>query len=121
MTAVFGWLGILRSSKPDETTLRHALEVIERNTKSQAQLIEDLLDISRIITGRLRLDVRSIDPSAVIASAVEALRIAAEAKHIRIQTVLDSAAGPVSGDFERLQQVVVQGAPVCIHKDLSAW
>ena len=83
-----------------------ALEVIDRNVRSQAQLIEDLLDISRITMGKLRLDVRPVQPATVINAAVDALRFAAEARDIRIQTVLDSHAGPVAGDFERLQQVV---------------
>ncbi len=82
------------------------METIERNAKSQAQLIEDILDVSRIITGRLRLDVHPIDPAPVIEQAIEAVRPAAEAKGIRLQSVLDPRAGPVSGDPNRLQQVV---------------
>ena len=74
--------------------------------RSQAQLIEDLLDISRITMGKLRLDVRPLQPASVINAAVESLLVAAEARRIRIQRVLDSHAGPIAGDFERLQQVV---------------
>jgi PAS domain S-box-containing protein len=106
LTAMLGWVRMLRTGKLDPAAHQRALEVIDRNVRSQAQLIEDLLDISRITVGKLRLDVRPVQPAAVIASAVESLRFAAEARQIRVQTILDSNAGPVAGDFERLQQVV---------------
>jgi PAS domain S-box-containing protein len=106
LTAVLGWIRMLRAGKLDPETQTKALEVIDRNVRSQAQLIEDLLDISRITMGKLRLDVRPVQPAAVITAAVESLRFAADARQIRIQTVLDSNAGPIAGDFERLQQVV---------------
>src|SRR5205085_8681321 len=79
---------------------------IDRNAQSQAQLIEDLLDISRIISGRLRVEFNPVDMAAIIAAAVESTRPAAEAKNIRIQTVLSSGAGPILGDAQRLHQVV---------------
>ena len=91
------------------STLRlsaRALETIERNAKSQAQLIEDILDVSRIITGKLRLDVRSVELASVVEAAIDSVQPAAEAKGIRIQSVLDPKAGPISGDPDRLQQVV---------------
>jgi PAS domain S-box-containing protein len=106
LTAILGWIRMLRAGKLDQTARAKALEVIDRNVRSQAQLIEDLLDISRITMGKLRLDVRPIQPASVISAAVESLRFAADARQIRIQTVLDSNAGPIAGDFERLQQVV---------------
>jgi PAS domain S-box-containing protein len=106
LTAILGWIRMLRAGKLDAPGQIKALEVIDRNIRSQAQLIEDLLDISRITMGQLRLEVRPIQPAAVISAAVESLRFAAEAKQIRIQTVFDSNAGPIAGDFERLQQVV---------------
>src|ERR1051326_4122337 len=106
LTAIVGWVRMLRSKSLPPERAEQALEVIDRNTRSQAQLIEDLLDISRITMGKLRLDVRAVQPASVINSAVESLTVAAEARRIRIQTVLDSHAGPISGDFERLQQVV---------------
>jgi CheY-like chemotaxis protein/nitrogen-specific signal transduction histidine kinase len=106
LTAVVGWVRMLRGGSLPPDKVEKALEVIDRNIRSQAQLIEDLLDISRITMGKLRLDVRPVQPAAVITAAVESLRFAADARNIRIQTVLDSHAGPVSGDFERLQQVV---------------
>jgi PAS domain S-box-containing protein len=106
LTAMLGWVRMLRTGKLDANAQQRALEVIDRNVRSQAQLIEDLLDISRITAGKLRLDVRPVQPAAVIAAAVESLRFAAEARQIGVQTVLDSNAGPIAGDFERLQQVV---------------
>jgi PAS domain S-box-containing protein len=106
LTSVVGWVRLLRSGTLSPERVEQALEVIDRNIRSQAQLIEDLLDISRITMGKLRLDVRPVQPAAVINAAVESLRLAADARRIRIQTVLDSHAGPIAGDFERLQQVV---------------
>src|SRR5213594_225724 len=106
LTAIVGWIRMLRSGNLSPERAEQALEVIDRNTRSQAQLIEDLLDISRITMGKLRLDVRPVQPATVIHAAVESLTLAADARRVRIQTVLDSAAGPISGDFERLQQVV---------------
>jgi CheY-like chemotaxis protein/two-component sensor histidine kinase len=82
------------------------LETIERNAKSQAQLIEDILDVSRIITGKLRLQVRPVNLVPVIESAIESVRLAAEAKSIRLQSRIDSQAGLLLGDANRLQQVV---------------
>ena len=106
LTSIVGWVRMLRSGSLPQERREQALEVIDRNVRSQAQLIEDLLDISRITMGKLRLDVRPVQPAAVINAAVESLMVAADARRVRIQTVLDSHAGPISGDFERLQQVV---------------
>src|SRR3712207_6758053 len=82
------------------------LEVIERNARVQAQLIEDLLDMSRIISGKVRLNVQPVDLSDVISAAVASVAPAAEAKRIRIQKIVEPLAGPVMGDPSRLQQVV---------------
>ncbi|HEX8139820.1 MAG TPA: PAS domain S-box protein [Pyrinomonadaceae bacterium] len=106
LTAVLGWARILRTGSIDEATTQRALETIERNANAQAQLVGDLLDVSRIITGKLRLDVRPIDLKSVIDQAVEAIRPAAEARGIHLQVIADPLAGPVSGDPDRLQQVV---------------
>ncbi len=106
LTAILGWATMLRGNKFDEATAASALETIERNARAQSQLIEDLMDVSRIITGKLRLDVRPVDLASVVEAAVEAVRPAAEAKGIRLQRVLDTYAGPVPGDPVRLQQVV---------------
>ena len=106
LNAILGWSRMLRTNRFDAETAAQALETIERNAKAQAQLIEDLLDVSRIITGKLRLDIRPVEPVAVINAAIDAVRPAADAKHVRIETVLDPWAGIVSGDPDRLQQVL---------------
>lgn len=106
LNAILGWSTMLRQRTLSEDKVMRALETIERNAKSQAQLIEDILDISRIITGKLRLQVRPVNLVPVIESAIESLHLAAEAKSIRLQSVLDSEAGPLLGDAARLQQVV---------------
>jgi signal transduction histidine kinase/ActR/RegA family two-component response regulator len=106
LNAVYGWARMLRAGTVSADARDRALESIERNSRAQCQLIEDLLDIARIGTGKMRLDVRPVDPAAVMAGAVDAMRPALDAKQIRLQTILDPKAGPVSGDPDRLQQVV---------------
>jgi len=106
LTAILGWAHLLRSGQVDETVATTALETIERNARAQSQLIDDLLDVSRIITGNLRLDVRQIDPASFMESAIESLRPAAEAKDVRIQKVIDTGVVSVAGDPARLQQVI---------------
>jgi signal transduction histidine kinase/ActR/RegA family two-component response regulator len=106
LTSMIGWSRMLREGGMDELRTAHALETIERNARSQAQLVEDLLDISRIVTGKVRLDVRLVPLPPVIEAAVESLRPAADAKKIQLEIVLDPNANPVSGDPERLKQVM---------------
>jgi len=106
LTPILSWARLLRSGKLDAATQQRGLETLERAAKSQAQLVEDLLDVSRIIAGKIRLDVRRIELAPVIERAIESLRPAADAKTIRLQTVLDPSAGLVAGDPERLQQVM---------------
>jgi signal transduction histidine kinase/ActR/RegA family two-component response regulator len=106
LTAVLGWVHLLRAGNLDEKHSARAVETIERNARSQVQLIDDLLDVSRIITGKLRLDVRPLDPATPVESAVEAVMPAAASKEIRIQKVLDTNLRSISGDAARLQQVV---------------
>ncbi|HEX3561065.1 MAG TPA: PAS domain S-box protein [Pyrinomonadaceae bacterium] len=106
LTAVLGWAHMLRAEQLDERSAKNALETIERNARAQAQLIDDLLDVSRIITGKLRLDVRPVDPASFIEVAIDAVRPAAEAKGVRIQRVLDTGVRSIAGDPNRLQQVV---------------
>lgn len=106
LTPILTWSRLLHSGKLDHAATERALEAIERATRSQAQLIEDLLDVSRITTGKLRLDVRPIELPSVVEAAIESVRPGAEAKGIRLDIVLDRNAGIVSGDPERLQQVV---------------
>jgi PAS domain S-box-containing protein len=106
LTAILGWVKMLLVGPVDPVTSKKALEVIERNVRTQAKLIEDLLDVSRIISGKLRIEVNPVDPAAVINAAMDVVKPASEAKHIRIQTITDSSVGLITGDFERLQQVV---------------
>ena len=104
--AVLGWSHLLRTTTTDATELRHGLETIERNARMQAQLIDELLDMSRIISGKMRLDVQSVDLAGVISDSVESLRPAAAGKQISLVVLLDPRAGPIQGDPARLQQVV---------------
>ena len=105
ISAVLGWAQVLTTLPRDDATLRRALESIERNARQQVQLIDDLLDLSRIIAGKLRLDLQVVDLSPVILTAVETARPAAEAKGIRLASALESGTCVVKGDPDRLQQV----------------
>jgi signal transduction histidine kinase/CheY-like chemotaxis protein len=104
--AVYGWARMLRSGQLEGEAAERALDVIVRNADAQVQLIDDLLDMSRIITGKMRLDVGPVDLEAVIRAAIDAIRPAADSKEIRLQCVLDPRAVGITGDSDRLQQVV---------------
>jgi signal transduction histidine kinase/CheY-like chemotaxis protein len=106
LTAIYGWARMLVTGQIRDDQRQRAIEVIERNAKAQTQLVNDLLDVSRGISGKVRLDVRTVDLSEVITAAIDSMQPAADAKDIRLKTVLDPNAGPISGDRERLQQVV---------------
>lgn len=106
LNSILGWSQMLRSNQFDQAEASRAVDTIYRNAKSQAQLIEDILDVSRIITGKLRLAPKPIAIAPVIESAVEALRPAIEAKHIRLKMMLENDPQKVFADPERLQQVV---------------
>jgi PAS domain S-box-containing protein len=105
LTAMLGWTRILRTSKLNETMSEHALEIIERNATLQAQLIEDLLDVSRIIGGKLRLNTGPVEVARVIQDVLDSVRPAAEAKSIKLLIAHTETANLVSGDPARLQQV----------------
>ena len=106
LNAILGWVRMLRSDALSAEKRERALETIERNATSQAQLIEDLLDVSRIISGKVRLDVATVDVAAVVENALDSVRPAASAKGVTLHQVVDPSAGPVLGDSERLQQIV---------------
>ncbi len=106
LNAILGWSQLLRSEDMPPEEIHAGLETIERNARVQTQIIDDLLDMNRIISGKVRLDIQKVDLSQVISDALETVRHGAEAKGIRLQQVLDPLAGPVSGDPSRLQQVV---------------
>ena len=106
LSAMLGWVRMLRSGRLESEVFERGLAAIERNTLTQAQLVEDLLDVSRIVSGKLRLTVEQVDMESVIHAAVDSVRLAAETKGIRIQVITDTNGGPVSGDAARLQQVL---------------
>jgi PAS domain S-box-containing protein len=105
LNAVLGWANILRHGNLQGEELKQGLDIIERNARVQAQIIEDLLDMSRIISGKVRLDVQWIDLSAVLNESIETLRSTAQAKGVYLQAWLDPFARPIYGDPNRLQQV----------------
>lgn len=106
LNAILGWAHVLRTTAGDDTDMARGLDTILRNSRMQAQMIEDLLDMSRITSGKLRLDVQSVYPISFVEAAIETVKPAADAKGVRLEALLDAAAGPISGDPSRLQQVV---------------
>jgi PAS domain S-box-containing protein len=105
LNSIVGWAGIMRSRKLDEKTSMRAIDAIMRAAQAQDQIISDLLDISRITSGRMRLDIRPLHIIDVLESAIEAIRPAAEAKQIDLKVLLDPSATPLMGDADRLRQV----------------
>jgi PAS domain S-box-containing protein len=107
LSAIAGWTSLLqRRPTDDQDLLQRALSAIERNTKLQVQLIDDLLDMSRIVAGKLRLDVQTVDLREVVRSAIAAVQPAADARGVILHSILDPLAGPMRGDINRLQQIV---------------
>jgi len=106
LNAIMGWAKMLSSQQLDEPRRARAIETIDRNAVAMAQLIDDLLDVSRIISGKMRLEIKRVDAARVIDAAIEAARPAAEAKGVAIVASLDRSVPPVSGDPNRLQQIV---------------
>lgn len=106
LTAMLGWLSMLRSGRLDAETSRHALDTVERNAGAQAQLIEDLVDVSRIAGGKLKLDIEPVDMITVISAAIDIVRPAANARGVSIEVSAESGVGPVAGDAARLQQII---------------
>ncbi len=106
LTAMLGWLSMLRSGRLDDETSTHALDTVERNAKAQAQLIEDLVDVSRIAGGKLKLDVQPVELPALINAAVDIVRPAANARGVSIEISIEPGVGLVAGDPARLQQMI---------------
>ncbi|WP_170319449.1 ATP-binding protein [Polyangium spumosum] len=106
LTAILGWATILRGRLPPPDTLAKALQVIERNARAQAQLIDDLLDVTKILAGSMRIEVQDVDPIVVIEKAIEVVRPSAAAKGVDIVQALDGGVRPLGADPARLQQVV---------------
>ncbi|MEH1816953.1 MAG: ATP-binding protein [Nostoc sp.] len=106
LNPILGWARLLQTREFDAAALKKAIATIERNAQLQAQLIEDLLDVSRILQGKLNLKMLPVNLVLVIEAGLETVRLAAEAKNIQIQTMLDASFGQVLGDSGRLQQVI---------------
>jgi len=106
LSAMLGWAHVLRDEKVDETTSTRALDAILRNARAQMRLITDLLDVSRIVAGTMRVEMQSVEPVSVIRAALETVRPLAEAKGVTLTSNVDAEAGPVTGDPARLQQVL---------------
>ena len=106
LNAMLGWAEVLRSKQVDQELIARALETIERNAKLQRTVIEDLLDVSCVLAGNLRVNCSSVDLPPIIAAAVDANRPAAGAKNIQLESALDASIGPVWGDADRLYQIV---------------
>jgi len=106
LNAILGWSRLLRGGKLEEEKKEHAIEIVERNALSQQQIIEDILDVSRIITGKLRMEVAPVELAAVLEAAIDSIKPSAEAKGVRLQPVIGSGSDLVLGDANRLQQIV---------------
>src|SRR5215213_544558 len=106
LNAVIGWSRILKAGRLDNESSVHAIEVIERNAWAQKQIIEDILDVSRVITGKLQLHLGLVDLISVVNAALDAVRPALEVKEIRVQTHFQDGLKVIAGDADRLQQVV---------------
>jgi signal transduction histidine kinase len=106
LNAIIGWTHMLRIGKLDNEATDRAIEIIDRNAKAQAQLVEDLLDVSRVIGGKLQLNVAPVDTASIINAAIDSLQPAATSREIQIEVTLDPAIRHISGDAGRLQQVV---------------
>jgi len=106
LNSILGWAHLLKANPPDEATLRRGLETIERNAKVQVQLIEDILDTTRVMSGKLHVELRPVDFADVVREAVESQRPAAQAKGLRLECSIRAGSVIVSGDADRLQQSV---------------
>jgi signal transduction histidine kinase/ActR/RegA family two-component response regulator len=106
LTSLLGWSSVLREAKRDEKVLNQGLEAIDRNARVQAQLIDDLLDVSRIVSGKLNLDVRPLEISSVTRAAINVVRPAADAKNIQLDYSAEPGLGAISADSGRLHQIV---------------
>ncbi len=106
LSAIMGWIHILRRGGKNPEDVKKGLDTIERNSRAQVQLIDDLLDMNRIASGKVRLDIQPVEPIQFIDAALETVRPAAEGKGVRIERLLDPSVGPIPGDPGRLQQVM---------------
>jgi len=107
LTSILGWSRLLDSNKLDAKEKEHAIRVIQRNAEIQSKLIEDLLDVSRIITGKLKMEFQPVSLAAITENVINSMRPAFDAKQLELTTTIDPAAGPILGDPSRLQQIVM--------------
>jgi PAS domain S-box-containing protein len=107
LTSILGWARLLDSNQLSDQERERAVHVIQRNAEAQSKLIEDLLDVSRIITGKLKIDFQPVSLAAIVESVISSLRPVIDAKQLRLETRIDPAAGPILGDPARLQQIVM--------------
>jgi PAS domain S-box-containing protein len=106
LTSILGWSRLLRSKQLSETDRERAIQIIQRNAEAQAKLIEDLLEVSRIITGKLRIEFQPVTFASILDTVINSLRPAADAKRLQLETAIDPTSGPILGDPARLQQIV---------------
>src|SRR6185503_3273943 len=106
LTSLLGWSSVLREGKRDAKILAQGLDAIDRNAKVQAQLIDDLLDVSRIVSGKLNLEVRPLDIASVVRAAINVVQPAADAKNITLDYYAEPGLGAISADSARLHQIV---------------
>jgi signal transduction histidine kinase/FixJ family two-component response regulator len=106
LSAIFGWTQLLKLGQGDPRTVSEGIDVIDRNVRAQTRLIEDLLDVSRIVSGKVRLEVQRVDLPQLLSAAIEGVMPTLEAKGLRLEKKIDALPGPVSGDPSRLQQVL---------------
>jgi PAS domain S-box-containing protein len=106
LNSIMGWAQFLKRTRQDKDSIGEGINAIERGARMQAQIIDDLLDMNRIVFGKLRLEVQTTDLTPIIEGALETVRLSAEAKNIRIHKILNPGAGPIKGDPTRLQQVI---------------
>ena len=106
LNAIIGWCHVLRNPHMETEAFVRAVDTIDRNAKAQAQLIEDILDVSRVVAGKMQLNIVKVDLSAVINSAIDSIQLAATSKGIRLEVIADPLVRQISGDPVRLQQVV---------------
>ena len=106
LNAITGWTGMLLEGTLEAARTQRTLETIERNARSQVQLIDDLLDISRIVSGKLRVSVGKVDVPSIAELALESVRLAAEAKALTLEAHIEPTAGQITGDADRVQQII---------------
>src|SRR2546428_924325 len=102
LSAIGGWASMMRNGGLDQDRVAHAIRIIDRNARALAQLVDDILEVSRIVSGKVRLNARPVDLAQVIEAAIDSVRPAADSKKIQLRSVIERSVGPVLGDADRL-------------------